>query len=217
MHLGLKKIQKYLVILLFALLSANNFARIPNPVNQDLYDRYKWSAMYYYGITGTDGLTQMLQGQFHRWPEHVQTLGFLYTLDKNNIVRRFFNPIVGVVQIGADFSIRVGSMQSTIYEVDPYIGFRWANFPWNKYLVTSLAIGEGVSFPSAVPAVEIKDNENTKRILNYLMLEATFALPSHPRIQLLARIQHRSGAYGLYQAGNTGSNVVGLGLRYLFD
>jgi hypothetical protein len=49
------------------------------------------------------------------------------------------------------------------------------------------------------------------------MLEAAFALPAYPQIQVVGRIHHRSGAFGLYRAGNTGSNAVGIGIRYLFD
>src|SRR5262245_23564687 len=54
-------------------------------------------------------------------------------------------------------------------------------------------------------------------MMNYLLLEATFALPTHPYLQLVVRIHHRSGAHGLYHAGNTGSNVIGLRIRYLYD
>jgi hypothetical protein len=82
---------------------------------------------------------------------------------------------------------------------------------------TSLAIGEGISYASSIPALERKANEQTKRLLNYLMLEASFAVPRHPKLQLIIRLHHRSGAFGLYRAGNTGSNNIGLGVRYLFD
>jgi hypothetical protein len=184
---------------------------------QQLYDDLPWMLTYYYGITGTNGLTQILAGNFDRWPEHIQSAELTKTLDQNNFLRRLVSPLVGVVQLAGNFTVRIGTRQSTIYEFDPYVAFRWANFPWNNYLTTSLAIGEGVSYASSYPSVEKRHNQNVKRFLNYLMLEATFALPSHPELQLIARIHHRSGAYGLYHAGNTGSNVIGLGLRYLFE
>ena len=190
---------------------------ITYPQGQQLYDQYPWAMTYYYGITSSDALGEIIEGKFHRWPEHVQSIEMAYTLSEQNFLRRFFNPIVGVVQLAGNATIRNGSNEPTIYEFDPYITFRWANFPWNHSLNTSFAIGEGISYDSSVPAVERKNSNNTKRLLNYLMFEATFALPSYPRLQLLARIHHRSGAYGLYRAGNSGSNVVGLGIRYLFD
>ena len=48
------------------------------------------------------------------------------------------------------------------------------------------------------------------------MVEATFALPRHPQWQLAYRIHHRSGIFGVYDT-DSGSNTVGLGLRYFFD
>lgn len=190
---------------------------ITTPVDKKLYDQYPWGLLYYYGITGTDSLVQIFEGNFRRWPEHIQTVELEKTLDENNAFRRFFNPIVGIVQLAGAITMRNGSNQHTIYEVDPYINFRWANLPWNHYLTTSFSVGEGISYASSVPAVEKKDNQNTKRLLNLLIFEATFAAPTYPQLQWVARIHHRSGAFGLYRAGNSGSNDVGLGIRYLFD
>ena len=187
------------------------------PSDQTLYDKYNWSATYYYGITVSDALTRILRGTIHRWPEHIQSLELAHTLSPDNGFRKFFSPLVGVVQLAGNVTIRNGSGEPTIYEFDPYVAWRWANFPWNKAINTSLAIGEGISYTTSIPTLEKKDNDNTKRLLNYLMLEATFAPASYPRLQFVARIHHRSGAYGLYHAGNTGSNDIGLGIRYLFD
>lgn len=187
------------------------------PQGQKLYDQYPWAATYYYGITGSDPLVRIFEGEFHRWPEHIQSLELSHTLSEDNPVRYFFSPLVGVMQVSGNVTMRNGSNEPTIYEFDPYVTFRWANLPWNNYVNTSFAIGEGISYTTSVPSLEKKDNEFTKRLLNYLMFEATFALPSHPEWQLVARIHHRSGAYGLYHAGNTGSNDIGIGIRYLFD
>jgi hypothetical protein len=188
------------------------------PQNQKLYDLYPWSILYYYGISSSDPLFRMVAGDFHRWPEHIQSLELEYTLSEQNSVRRFFNPLVGIVQVAGNLTVRKGSQQQTIYEFDPYIAFRWANFPWNHYVNTSFALGEGISYATSIPALESKyGNKNAKRLLNYMLIEATFASPSYPRLQLVTRIHHRSGAFGLYHAGNTGSNDVGLGIRYLFD
>lgn len=203
--------------LLIGLLPSLASASLSDLHSQKLYDIHPWMLTYYYGITSDTPLIPLLKGNFDKWPESVQSAELAKTLDPDNWFRRFFSPIVGVVQLAGNVSVRQGRGQNTIYEFDPYISFRWANLPWNNYLTTSLAIGEGVSYASSYPAVEKKNNDNVKRFLNYLMLEATFALPQYPSLQLVARIHHRSGAYGLYHAGNSGSNNIGLGIRYLFD
>lgn len=216
-----KQIKIYLTTFICCLcpIVTHSWSFNPFQVSNDnfLYDQHPFAGTYYYGITASDALIRFVQGRFHRWPEHVQSLELAYTLNENNVVRRFFSPIVSVVQIAANTTYRQGKGENNIYEFDPYIAFRFVNFPWNNYVNTSLAIGEGISYASSIPALEIRDNGHTKRLLNYLMLESTFAMPKYPRLQLVARIHHRSGAFGLYHAGNTGSNAVGLGIRYLFD
>lgn len=210
----------HFVILLGYLLPLLASAQPPqNPVayphDQTLYDTYPHAILYYYGLTVSDPLVRMFE-EMHRWPEHIQSIEYTYTLNKANPVRVFFCPLVGVTQLALNVTERRGSRESTIYEVAPYIAWRWANLPWNDYVTTSFAIGEGVSYATSYPSLEKKSNVNTKRLLNYLMLEATFASPCYPRLQMVMRIHHRSGAFGLYRAGNTGSNVIGLGVRYLF-
>ncbi len=188
------------------------------PEGQKLYDLYPWSVMYYYGATVDNSLLQVLTLQhLKRWPENIQSFELAHTLSEENFLRRFLSPIVGVVQVAGNVTIRNGDDQNTIYEFDPYIIFRWANLPWNHYVNTSFAFAEGISYDTSIPAIERDDNDHTKRLLNYLMFEATFAHPDYPRLQFLARVHHRSGAYGLYHAGNSGSNDIGVGIRYLFD
>ena len=186
-------------------------------LNEHLYDDYPWMLTYYYGNTYYDPLVRVVT--FHnlnRWPEYLQSIELMHTLDKQNILRHLVSPIVGVVQFGAVFALRDGKKEPPIYELDPYFAFRWTGLPWNQYVLTSVAIGEGISYVTSVPYAERRNNNHTKRLLNFLMLEASFALPEHPRWQLVVRVHHRSGAFGLYGAGNTGSNNVGLAIRYLF-
>ena len=188
------------------------------PEGQKLYDAYPQSLLYYYGLTFNNPLFHVLTlNSLKRWPEEIQSIEYAYTLPEKNVIRRFFNPLVGVVQIAGNITLRNGRHEPPIYEFDPYIIFRFANWPWNHYVSTSFAIAEGVSYVTAIPTLEKKDNDDTKRLLNYLMLEATLASPRYPRLEFVIRIHHRSGAYGLYRAGNTGSNDIGLGMRYLFD
>jgi hypothetical protein len=187
-----------------------------DPLGQQLYDNHHWSLLYYYGQTVNGAFVGTAVGNFTHWPEHIQSLEVAYTLNQDNFFRKLVNPLVGVVQLAGNGTIRQGDNQNTIYEADPYIIFRWANWPWNYYVTTSFGFAEGVSYASSVPAIEKRNNTNTKRFLNYLMYEITLAPPSHPEWQLVFRVHHRSGAYGLYHADNTGSNDIGLGIRYLF-
>ncbi len=186
----------------------------PDLTGQALYDTKHWSLMYYYANTVNAALVGTFIGNYKEWPEHIQSLELAYTLDQNNRFRQFFHPIVNVVQLAANATVRQGVNDHTIYEFNPYIIFRWANYPWNHYVNTSLALAEGVSYDSSVSYMERRGNDNFKRLINYLMFELTLSAPSKPDLQLVLRVHHRSGAYGLYQADNTGSNDIGIGIRY---
>lgn len=94
--------------------------------------------------------------------------------------------------------------------------FRWIKFPWDQYVDTSLAAGAGFSYATAEPEIEFKNHGNVSKFLGYLMFEAAFSLPPLPRWDVFARIHHRSGAGGIFNDVNGGSNAYGVGIRYKF-
>ncbi|MBU0674203.1 MAG: hypothetical protein KJ950_06135 [Proteobacteria bacterium] len=109
------------------------------------------------------------------------------------------------------------------YEFNLVLVLRWLKFPWDRYLNTDFAFGEGISYATRCPPIEIDQHAinhgsayNCSRLLNYLMFEFTFALPSAPATQFFYRIHHRSGDYGLINGVSGGSNFVGAGIRYEF-
>lgn len=93
---------------------------------------------------------------------------------------------------------------------------RWLTFPWNDYLKTTLAVGNGVSYATDIPEIEAENHAKTARLLDYLMFELTFGLPQYPQWDLITRVHHRSGAYGLFDGVHGASNALALGLRYHF-
>ena len=101
------------------------------------------------------------------------------------------------------------------WEFTGSVNLRWVVFPWNRYVETTAAIGEGLSWATEIPALEKADptNSSNSQLLNYILLEVTFAIPESPW-SLVTRIHHRSGVWGLF--GHTGSNVLEAGIRYRF-
>lgn len=102
------------------------------------------------------------------------------------------------------------------WETNGLVVARWHPFPWDRYLDTSFAIGEGLSYATDVPEVELARGKDTARLLNYLLFELTFALPKYPNVQLVTLMHHRSGAYGLFSGVVGGSNFFGSGIKYMF-
>ena len=103
-------------------------------------------------------------------------------------------------------------------EVNCAFTLRWLPFFWDKYLDTSFAFGNGLSWATDEPELEIREGDENKsnQLLYYILVELAFALPRRPQWDLFVRIHHRSSVFGLIDNITTGSNFVGLGLRYKF-
>jgi hypothetical protein len=103
-------------------------------------------------------------------------------------------------------------------EVNCAFTLRWLPFFWDKYLDTSFAFGNGLSYATDEPELEIREGDENKstHLLYYILVELAFALPRQPQWNLFVRIHHRSSVFGLIDNISTGSNFVGLGLRRKF-
>jgi len=91
---------------------------------------------------------------------------------------------------------------------------RWNWFPWDKYLDTSFAVGDGLSYNTETSKVEEEDDEDAGNELNYLMFELALGLPEYSRWNFVYRIHHRSSIRK--KIGNGASNFVTLGIKYSF-
>ena len=103
-------------------------------------------------------------------------------------------------------------------EVNCAFTLRWLPFFWDRYLDTSFAFGNGLSYATSDPELEIRegDENKTNQLLYYILVEMDFALPRQPQWSIFVRIHHRSSVFGLIGNITTGSNFVGLGWRYKF-
>lgn len=103
-------------------------------------------------------------------------------------------------------------------EVNGALTLRWLAFPWDRYVDTSFAFGNGLSYATIDPILEIEnaDNRQTAQWLYYILAEWAFSLRAIPNWEFFWRIHHRSGVYGLLAGNNAGSNFLGLGLRRRF-
>ena len=97
-------------------------------------------------------------------------------------------------------------------EFNVLIVARWLPFPWDRFLDTSFAVGEGISYAATDPILENKGQQ----WLNYILLELAFAAPSLPKWEAVIRVHHRSGVFGLYKGVRDASNALGFGIRYRF-
>lgn len=106
------------------------------------------------------------------------------------------------------------------WEANAVVALRWMDFPWDHHLDTRVAVGNGLSYATEIPPLEpggeIDEDEQSARLLYYMMVEAEFKLPRETPWSAFVRVHHRSGIFGLFNDVDGGSNFIGLGLRYYF-
>lgn len=108
------------------------------------------------------------------------------------------------------------SFQSDFLGIAAFIAVRY-EIPWSRVFNFSLAVGEGGSYNGRIPAVEtFRKGQATSRYLNFLSFEGTVGLTQLPHWQATVRIYHRSGIFGLINGVKGGSNILGVGLKYIF-
>ncbi|MCX5773367.1 MAG: hypothetical protein NTX05_01985 [Fusobacteria bacterium] len=184
---------------------------------------YKWALAASFNQVYMNDLGQTMTLQDLQALNSTQTsIALSYRLDSDNELSKIFAFTGAKLEptiMGTYWSQGTGPA----YEGSVYLNFRWIGFPWNDFLATTMSVGEGISYMSSVPDVEnLKANygsNNTRQLLNLLVLEVTVANPQTPYIQYFVDIHHRSGAYGTYNNGGygTGSNALGGGVRYYFE
>jgi hypothetical protein len=196
------------VLLLLLTLCSAPYALAGNGENIKHEEHYKWALTLYGGPHAQKNLEDVvtLQATF---PDDT----YIVVLALTREVWRYQNLLTleAEGQVGKHF----GEMNH--WEFNGLLAMRWLPFPWDKYVETSFAVGDGLSYATEVPEVELEDDENAEELLNYFLLELTLGLPQHRRWDFVARIHHRSGVFGLF--GNVehgGANFVTGGIKYRF-
>lgn len=123
--------------------------------------------------------------------------------------RLHLEPEVGIGQ-------RYGEQDETEFWAALYVRYR--GFPWDGFVTTSIALSTGLNWATGVSEVEqdrARDGEGS-RLMHYFAPEVTFALPSHPDVELLFRVHHRSGVFGLVSDAWGGAQYGTVGFRVRF-
>jgi hypothetical protein len=123
--------------------------------------------------------------------------------------RLTFEPEIGIGQ-------RYGKQDET--ELWAALFVRYHGFPWDDYLTTTFALSTGLNWATGVSEIEqerARDGEGSQ-LMHFVSPEITFALPSRPDVQLLFRIHHRSGVFGLVSDAWGGAQYGTFGFRVWF-
>lgn len=176
----------------------------------------QWAILGYYANQDSRSvLLKLWEANGH--VTHLFVISVQKRLSKNNIITRIFTPLFRSVDAAVNGVYRAKDPQGPIYGGDAYLIFRWGPLHWGNVLVNTLGIGEGISYNTKAPTGETFLPDTPHKLLNYLMFEITYGVPQYPNWQLVLRVHHRSGVFGLYGTKHSGSTAIGVGIRYLFD
>jgi hypothetical protein len=95
---------------------------------------------------------------------------------------------------------------------------RWAGFPWNSTVHTSVSFAPlGISYTTSVSPLERGKDGKGSQMLNWLFLEVALSRPSDKSTEFFARLHHRCAVYDLLNNyGANGEDFFALGLRRRF-
>ncbi len=177
-----------------------------------------WNWMLLYGRMTDASLTKTFLFNYD-WDEATLYSGEIgYTLEEDNPVMLFMDPVLSSIVVALNITYQ-DDPAGNIFVFSPYIMARWSNFPWSDTLRTTFGLGGGLSLATDIPSIEIHPDEpngDYRNLLHYIAIEATFALPKHKDWQLVYRLHHRSGVFGIMEADNVGNTAVQIGIRHYF-
>ncbi len=96
--------------------------------------------------------------------------------------------------------------------------FRYSGFPWDRWVVTTMALSTGLDWANEITQVEVdraKDGKGSQ-LMHFFSPEITFAAPSRPNQELVFRFHHRSGVFGLVSDAWGGAQYASVGFRIRF-
>jgi hypothetical protein len=103
-------------------------------------------------------------------------------------------------------------------EVWTALYFRYDDLPWNETVYTTIALNTGFNLLLQGSDFEVDSGsgQHASRLLHYLAPEITFADPDYKNLELVVRLHHRSGIFGLMDDFISGSTFVSAGVRFRF-
>lgn len=219
-----------ILLLTFGASLANAFEKADRAVESSAPPRGAPNSIMIFGGRGTD--TNFTQSVYAPWTINFVDLSFVggaasTRLGTMNDFAHELGHDLGM--IGDEFTIE-GELGAGYHFGDETMGEFWSalylrydGFPWNDHIYTTLAANIGVSlltqesdFERSRDANSDGEDGNASRFLHHFSPEITVADPDNKNLELVLRLQHRSGIFGLIDGITSGSTFITTGVRVRF-
>lgn len=180
------------------------------------------SIMVFGGVASETNFTDLVLSPWNAEVNPIGVVGASYLRRLGTV-----NELVGDTgpgQIGDDFTIEAEGGVSARFG-DENLGEAWAalylrydGLPWNDTVYTTIGANTGVSLLTNLSDFERwRDKKGRSSVLlHYLAPELTFADPENKDLELVLRLHHRSGVFGLFDGVVSGSTFLSAGVRVRF-
>lgn len=177
-----------------------------------------WSVQFGISVISENNIGEILTGDFDK--AEGEAGGHNYHLSVNWVARRFEIPLGKhllrpQMEPYVTLTLVDQNHDSIFPDYNGGIGFRWVDFPWNRWVETTLFVGLGLSYSAEVYRIdrERHPNEDRSHLKFDWPIQLSFALPRWGQHQLVIFNDHQSGGH-IFDEG--GLNSVGIGYRWEF-
>ncbi|MHC1764538.1 MAG: hypothetical protein AB9869_09550 [Verrucomicrobiia bacterium] len=177
-----------------------------------------WSVQFGVAYIAQQDIGDVISGGLE--PAEGDGAGEVYSLMLNWTAHRFQIPFKGGTlrpqfEPYLTLSLVDENARSVFADYNGGVGFRWVDFPWDKWVNTTFFMGLGLSYSTHVYTADRERHPDEER--SHLKfdwpIQFTFALPRWPQHQLVIYNDHQSGGH-IFDEG--GVNCVGIGYRFEF-
>lgn len=168
---------------------------------------YNWGVTLYRGV-----LTEATLGEMSRFDV---TFDSEFTYLALALTRKITEITPNLNLEGEGIIVKYGGDQDHL-ELDALMSGRWLAFPWNRWVDTTAAFGLGLSYATEKPPYEVRNKGDSEQLLAFLLFELTAGIPQVPQWDLVMRINHRSGVFGVFDGMHGAMNSLAFGLKYRF-
>lgn len=177
-----------------------------------------WSIQFEAAFLSENNIEEIITAQADR--ADGDAAGQLYSIAVNWTAYRFEIPagddfLTPQFEPYARFTLVDETNRSLFPDYNAGIGFRWVDFPWNRWVDTTFFVGVGFSYSSKVYTIDRvrHPGEHRSHLKFDWPLQLTFALPAWPRHQFVLFNDHQSGGHFFDEGG---VNSLGVGYRLEF-
>jgi hypothetical protein len=178
-----------------------------------------WAVEFGVGVMSSNDTVGDITGQFEtltgEYGADIYKLSVYYTVTEFQweMGNRTFYPQLEMFPSITRFEENNGD---NYYNINFAGTFKWTDFPWNKYLYTTLASGVGLGYFEQINNYDRKKHVNQERSQwkFYWPIQLTLALPKFKRHQLVLYNDHWSGGFGIFDDG--GFDTYGIAYRFIF-